>query len=87
MGGCGDAHLPSQATQEAEIGRTVLPSQPRQTEVCWDPITTEKNWGWSSQNGEKFKIGGEQSSLAWPKSQSLSPKYPEQKWLEAWLKC
>jgi hypothetical protein len=39
-----------------------------------------------SSYGEKPKIGGLHSRQAWAKSETLSPKQPEHKALEAWLK-
>jgi hypothetical protein len=39
-----------------------------------------------SSYGGKLKIGELQYRAAWAKSETLSPKYTEQKGLEAWLK-
>jgi hypothetical protein len=38
-------HLSSQATQEAEIRKTVVPVQSGQKSLL-DPISTEKSWVW-----------------------------------------
>jgi hypothetical protein len=42
--------------------------------------------GWHPNNGGKYKIEGLRYRLAWAKREILSPKYPEQKGLEVWLK-
>jgi hypothetical protein len=70
--------LSSQAIQEAEIRKiTVL----GQAEKFVRPHLNGKNLDMVAHachfsNSMKHKIGGTQSSLAWGKSKTLSPKYP-----------
>jgi hypothetical protein len=73
------AHLSSQATQKAEIGRTeVLSGQPRQNNVYKTPSQWKKPGrvahACHPSYRKKHKLEESQSRLALAKSKNLSPK-------------
>jgi hypothetical protein len=75
-------YLLSQATQESEIGRIAVQGQPRQKKFVRLHFSIKKA-GHGVYGKHKIESW---SRLIWAKNKTLSPKQPEQKWLEVWLK-
>jgi hypothetical protein len=79
--------LSSQAIQKAENRRIKVQASPVK-KLRKTPLSMGKSDKCTCHpsNGGKHKIGRFQSKPDWAKSKTLSPKQPEQKGLEAWLK-